>query len=217
MELCKQGKSYCLSTLGCLREKLSCDCAKDKKKERLVEEFIDVLKRDIEGVFAEFKKGDIAEILKRSILVFYAQNLDEIPEDDPEVKEKAENVINKFCVIEENLKGYRHVLYRVQYFIYALSAIMDNEEITVARKEFVHMKKLYQKYKRKREEKSFDTVSAIASFYNNPETAADKSVADMLDDTIRFIEEYYYRNRFKIMSSKEIREEVKKVENEQCT
>lgn len=217
-ELCKQGKSYCLSTLECLREKLSCDCAEDKKKKRLVEEFIDVLKREIEGVFAEFKKGDIAEILKRSILVFYAQNLGEIPEDDdPEVKEKAENVINKFCVIEENLKGYRHVLYRVQYFIYALSTIMDNEEITVARKEFVHMKKLYHMYKKKREEKSGDTVSVIALFYNNPQTAADKSVAGMLDDTIRFIEEYYYRNRFKIMSSKEIREEVKKVENEQCT
>lgn len=221
-KLCEQGKIYCLSTLECLRNKLLCNCNKDEheKKEKVIAEFINVLKQEIEDIFKEIFIGDIAEILKYSNLVLYAKKFAKMPEDaGSEVKKRAKILEDKFRVIEKDLENYRHVLYRVQYFIYALSMIMDDDEISVESREFGHMQGLYRDYKSKKESKSKndETISTVADFYNNPETAVEKSSADMLDDAIHFVEEYYYRNRFEIMSSEEIKAEVEQVEKEQRT
>ena len=79
----------------------------------------------------------------------------------------------------------------------------------IPKKEFEHLKALYEEHLLNcRILKDDEACKNIADYYNNPQSALDKTPEIMLEDTIHFIQTYYYRNRFKIMSSDEIKGEL---------
>lgn len=215
-KLCQDGLEYCHSTLRCLEKKMISKYEGGKegqKRKGLVEDFIELIKANIDELFKSLEYGETTEILRYSVLAMYAKNDLVILSDIPEARDDVQVIKEKYKDIENGLEEYRHILYRIQYYIYSLAIIAKKKKIYVEPDELAHMRKLYGEYKvnccLEDDNKKY---LVVAEFFNNPETAEKMSTQSMLDETIRFVEEYYYRNRFKIMSSKEIKEEVIRVE-----
>lgn len=64
--------------------------------------------------------------------------------------------------------------------------------------------KIYQKQKEEDPNPSIrdtEICRKVSAYYNDPDSAIDKTHASMLEDTLEFIQEYYYRNRSKVMAS----------------
>lgn len=210
-ELFEQGREYCISTLECLKKRL---LSMQNDKSPIVEEFIKLMKENVELLF-EFFKYDVPveKVLEGSALSIFAMKDVQKTFEDSKAESMRKKLEKKYQPIEDILDEYRHILYRIKYFIYALSTFGKKKIIYVDNGEYEHMKKLYQEYKSQIQniEKS-QYCSIVSEYYNDFQTAADMPIQSMLDHTIRFIEKYYYRNRFKVMSSRSTMKEVK--ENE---
>lgn len=212
-ELFEKGREYCNSTLECLENKLL-SMQEEQDKKPIVREFIQMIKDNVEILFGFFEQDvPVEKALEKSALSRYAMRDIQEAYADPQAEKMRKEIEKKYQSIEDTLDEYRHILYRIKYFIYAMSTFGKKKIISVDKVEYEHMKKLYQEYKRKMENIEGSQYYAIISeYYNDFQTAADMPVQSMLEHTIDFIEEYYYRNRFKVMSSKNRKEEVKEIE-----
>ena len=115
-----------------------------------------------------------------------------------------------FTHIQGELEKCKHVIYRIKCFIMLLDLIGEKEKLVVDKKEYEHLKILYTRHWDKvRDLRDGKVYKVVAGFYNKPGSALAKTPQSMLEDTIDFIQTYYYKNRFEIMSSEEVKEEAK--------
>lgn len=210
-KLFEKGEEYCYRTLECLRKKWLSNVREEIVG--IVNNFVDLMRDNVELLFADFDtEGAVTDSLEESALAMYATKNSKTTICDPEIDERRKRIQERYRPIEDTIDEYRHILYRIKYFIHALAAIGIKKKLLVGQLEYEHMKKIYQEYKTKLEgEEQNPYCMVVSEYYNKPETAENMPVQEMLDDTIRFIEEYYYKNRFKVMSSKRIKAEVNKV------
>lgn len=206
--LLEQGKAYCLSSLECIKNSILDRIEKDKNQDT-IENIFKSLQQSIDKIFEFFKQDtSVHDALEDSPLSIYLEP-DKITASDEEVLCYKQEVANLLKPVQKELNLYRHVIHRIKCFIALLDLISENGQIILAEYEFDHLNALYQLHNKDchilQEEAACKTV---ADFYNTPQSANAKSPEEMLEDTIRFIETYYYRNRFKIMSSDEIKKEI---------
>lgn len=211
--LCECGRRYCHAMLSYLEGQLlrDYDTADDEEMcKKIVKDFVLVLRKNIDTLHNKMSCEGVAKALDNSVLAMYAQGDAWEQQENLVPSQKVNEIKERYIKIRDKIKDYKHILYRIQYFMYALSLTVGKGEIYVDEDEFNHMKGLYTGYRTQIDREN--RYAVVANFYNDPETAASKSKQSMLDDTISFVEKYYYKNRFDIMSSDEIREEVKSIE-----
>ncbi len=211
--LLKNGKAYCHATLECITKsifhKTGAAAPRNNKKEK-IEAFFTALRQNIDTIFTYFTQDELVEeALEDSLLSVYLEPDAHIDEEPTYVSAARREAVKIFKEIERELREYRHVVYRIKCFIQLIDLTGENGQIVIPKKEFEHLKALYEEHLLNcRILKDDEACKNIADYYNNPQSALDKTPEIMLEDTIHFIQTYYYRNRFKIMSSDEIKGEL---------
>lgn len=212
-DLLQKGKEYCHASLNCARLKINDrvnNNGGEKEKLTSIERFFDLLDKNIEEIFKYFyQEESVKEALEDSLLSVYLNPDAGVDTDDSDVAKAREDIGNKCKELQEELEGYQHVIYRIKCFIGLLDLVGENGRIIIGKMEYEHLRELYDIHYDKcediRENKAYKIVS---EYYNDAQSAAEKSPEQMLEDTIQFIQTYYYKNRFKIMSSNEVKREV---------
>lgn len=208
--LLDRGRKYCHATLECARKTiLSRDI--EQEKQELIQWFFELLSNNIDEIFSYFKQEDsIEEALEDSLLSMYLNPDVVVESDDADAAYFRKEVRNKYKQIEKELGNCKHVIYRIKCFITILDLIGENGNIIISAEEYGHLTKLYEAHLEKIRDMCHDeSCKEVSEFYNVPQSADEKSHEEMLEDTIRFVQNYYYKNRFKIMSSETIKGEVK--------
>lgn len=211
----KQGQIYCVATLKCMEQNMLRQSNEkggvDKEKadrDNRIHVFIEHLKDTVKEIFSMFqKKGEVRSVLENSAISFYSIRDMQTAGESERIESKKKEVQKYFEPIEDIIAENQHVLYRVKYFIYALNMFGEQNQMLVDREEYEHMKALYDDFADKIKVND-EFYRYVAEYYNDPESAVDKPANEMLEETISFIKKYYYSNRFKIMSSEEVKGEV---------
>lgn len=200
-KLLKDGKEYCLNTLKCIQEKI----LKNKRIEGKEKE-------------AELAKAFINVIYEQSICDLGAMERDEFNNTFLYIifhgkTEKTEKEIgdefSKYKKITECCGEVKYLFWRLDCFIRGLSAILQRGYIEVSKTFLEHMGNIYENIISKNEkgcrweENSPDSLLTpkldVGEFYNDPEKVYTKKSEQKLENTIDFIQNYYYYNRFKMM------------------
>lgn len=211
--LLEKGNDYCHASLDCIQRSIFHKADSQplpKSKQVEIKNFFKALHQNINDIFTLFNQDELVAVaLEDSLLTVYLNPDAKIDDSRPEVAQDHDDAVEVFKSIEAELKDYRHVIFRIKCFIAILNLIGKNGKITIGQYEHEHLKKLYDAHllncSQLRKDKACVTV---AEYYNDPHSPLTKTPEIMLDDTIHFIQTYYYRNRFKIMSSEEIKGEI---------
>lgn len=204
--LLEEGEKYSFSTLECAKEKIEKEMAEtgEGKKRTSLDALFGRLEGTIENIFKCFMQPMIViqETLEDSVLALL---VDPKRFDEPcerEIKEGRKKVREEYETVKDEIKKIIHILYRIKCFISILALVGENGYIVIEEEEFKHLDALYKGYWEVCKETQEEEVCKVVSrYYNEPQSARDKKPSEMLEDTLQFIQTYYYRNRFKIMSS----------------
>lgn len=218
-ELFEKGKQYCKKNLECAERTIQKGISRyegndqeKKGKEEAVRIVYDYLNASIEDIFKAFEDHNFyREKLEDSMLGIYLSP-DRIDYIEGEADENAkENLKQALKCVESELNSQLHIIYRIQYFIIALDLISTEGNIVVSTDELLYFQGVRQKqekiYQKQKEEdpnpsiRDTEICRKVSAYYNDPDSAIDKTHASMLEDTLEFIQEYYYRNRSKVMAS----------------
>jgi len=206
-EFLRKIEEYCISTIDCLHlnmEKAELYVESQERKDTLVNNFIHVLKSDVRNAFEHIKTHrDIQECLERSIIWGFLEDTALMPEASDQRK-----IIEKFDSIKSIIESNAHILYRIKYMIYGVFMLFKKEIPTkdyndYNHLEYNHMRRLYEEFI-ERMPKVEENSRKVADYFNNPQTAVSITPIEMLENTISFVEHYYYYNRFQIMSSDKV-------------
>lgn len=204
--LLTEGEKYCCFTLDCAKKKIEAQLEEkgEQEKKSSLDKLFDLVKRQVKGVFQCFMQPImlVRDALEDSVLVpiIEPKRFDEHREG--ETAEKRNEARIEYETVRDEMQKFTHVFYRVKSFISILELVGKDGYIVIDDEEYRHFNDIYVDYRevcrKMREEEICEVVS---HYYNEPQSAKDKSSAEMLEDTLRFIQMYYYKNRFKIMSS----------------
>ncbi len=212
--LLEKGEAYCIASIECIKDSVGSK-AEDSAD---MKEFFEEITGDVHTLFEAFGQKDvaIADMLKDSWFEIYLNPKAEPDTEDPDLKEHWKKAQKTVKSVEGDLLEYRHIIHRIAGFITLLALVIGEAEraVVVRKGEYDHLKELYKDHKRNcndRRNRNLEITKnfcgRVAEYYNNPDSAVKKGHDEMLEDTIEFIQTYYYLNRFEIMSS----EEVKKI------
>lgn len=203
----EQGEEYCIASLECARKKLNETESSQKKK--AIQSIFDNLKYNIQDIFSLFTKEESVEESLEDSLLEYCLEPDRLKEErikdiEDEEKKNLEEIRDIINPIQEELESLRHIMYRIKCFISLLNLVLEDGKIIIGKAEYEHFMEAYKAHwegcKGVREKEVYKVVS---KFYNVPQSALDKTHDRMLEDTLDFIQMYYYKNRFRIMLHEE--------------
>lgn len=202
-KLLQEGKKYCVASLKCAESWVLSENSEklDETKKKDIGKFFKMLVKNIEYIFGCFGCGvPMKEVMSYSILELCLNPEKSIDLDS--IKDARDEVSKRYNLIQEYMECCKHVLYRIQCFIIILSMMGENRCIIIKDKEYRHLQDLYKAHLEKCQNMWEDnTCKVVADYYNNPSSAFEKKAEEMLEDTIQFIQTYYYKNRFEIMLS----------------
>lgn len=201
----EQGIVYCEYTLKCIGQKLmeNQETIEEEKRQKRKEFLMDFLGgvntqlkcflKEVEGsenysstfiyIFLHGREGAYSEAVKKWDEYAYAESLD-------------------LC------QAFKYSFWRLEYFCLGLKNIMRDGNVIVPLDIFCHMKKIRQLVRREDGrgccwEKDWDCLAEpkmdVGRFYNDPKQVLDKKSSQKLENTIKFIQNYYYYNRFRMM------------------
>lgn len=206
--LLQRGKQYCLASLKCaqnsiLRELKGGTEEEREEKTRGINLFFKMLEKNIHYIFEYFGYGiPIKEFIEDSLLSVCLNHNKPIDTDDPQLEEKREGSWSRYRAVQDELDKCRHIIYRVKCFIVILSMLGEDGKIYIREDEYRHLRDLYKIHLSECEAvRKAEICRVVSEYYNEPSSAHTKSAAEMLDDTIQFIQTYYYKNRFSTMTS----------------
>ena len=199
--LIDNGKLYCRHTFKCILEKLSkLDQIKgDEKIQKLLEKFLWRMYLQVEKYL---ERGD-TESEKKLLLHILLQGEKEI------CSEKLKKTWEKYKEVVKFCDGAKYNFWRIDCFCRGIGNIVHDEHITVSKDLFDHMKSICKKADSGSTrgclwEKDYDFLVGpkrdVGEFYNSPEQVHVKTPDQKLENTIDFIQNYYYFNRFRIMN-----------------
>ena len=117
--------------------------------------------------------------------------------------------IREFEDIIQLLKDYLHLFTRLEILVLGLEQILTGSEIIVPKLKFEHMCRVYEqsskvgikgcKWEEKLPEYLAKSKLNVGEFYREPQQVQKLSSEEKLENTIDFIQNYYYSNRFRVM------------------
>ena len=209
-QILESGQEYCYETIECIKKTEAFECITGQEKE-LAQQFLDDIQDNIQVLFDLFHENiSVQKMVRNSLISLYLEQDADEHMQDPDVQKARNKVVEQYGEIWKKLRGYQHVIYRIKCFILLLDMIGHNGYIEVNAIEYEHLSKLYNVHKKNYE--AFAQTRCcrnVAEYYNNPRSAKEKTHEIMLENTLDFIQMYYYKNRIKIMAS----DKTKKVGN----
>lgn len=202
--LLAQGDGYCLNTLKCIQRKLEESekgTAVGKKK---IGRFLGAIYGQIQG-YLENPDGEAY----RSILLCPLLNHGEgkLGKRIKEIWEENQDVV-ALC------QDYKHLFWRIECFLMGLSYIMEKKVIRAEEDIYNYMKLVCDKACKADADKGdlglgccwenslpkylLEPKKKIGQFYNEPEKLYTERPEQKLENTIDFIQNYYYHNRFRL-------------------
>lgn len=201
-----KGEEYCCESIECIKNTEIFKTMNGSEID-LAEQFLKDVENNIRILFAQFKAGvSIQTIVKNSIISLYLDQDKDERKPDSDVQKLRDELVKKYSGTWNKLKVFQHVIYRIKCFILLLDMIGHNGYIKINEQDYRHLKGLYSSHKSNF--KAFaqnQCCRTVAEYYNNPSSAKEKTHEIMLEDTLDFIQTYYYKNRFKIMASDKIK------------
>ena len=198
----EDGKKYCKYTIRCIFEKLSkLDVIKDdENKQKQLKQFLGKIYLQIEEYLGEsepeYEKNLLLNILLHGDKGNYSDEVRKIWDEYRDVA--------KFC------NGAKYNFWRIDCFCRGIGNILQDGYIIVSNELFEHIKTVFKIAtgdSSKRGcfwERNFDFLTEpkqdVGDYYNIPELVHEKMPDQKLDNTIDFIQNYYYYNRFRIMN-----------------
>lgn len=204
-----KGMEYCNASLECARKKISELVGGSDQKREAVEYIFEFLNDEIQEIFKFFTQEEsVEERLEDSMLEYCLEpeRLTEVKISDLDEGEKAEleDIIKHMECIQVELANLRYIMYRVKCFITLLNLTVDEGKVVVTEEEYKHFKELYEKHKEVcKATQGKEVYKVVSEYYNEPQSAQNKTHEMMLEDTLDFIQIYYYENRFRIMLNDE--------------
>lgn len=206
--LLEKGKEYCHASLRCMKEALT------KKKEGIISSFNGLpkwevlnwlfarLHENIDEIFKYFKQEEsVEEAVEDSLFSVFFETSAETGTDTAEKAARKKDQRERYLKVQEELRDYNYIIYRIKCFILLLDLLGENGEIIVEKGEYSHLQEVYLEHSKMCDDMNRNKVyQAVSDYYNRPSSAFGKSAEEMLDDTICFIQSYYYKNRFRIMT-----------------
>lgn len=198
-KIIEQGKLYCRNTLKCIRDRiLMLEEARDKEED--VNSLLAASYGQIEEYLDNLCKENYKEMLICSL----------ITQDGAGLEPKVWEVWNKYSNVLSLCKRYRHLFWRIECFLLGMSDVLKKQKIYVDEKLYEYMKKICVE-----EEKMgavdvgcswekdlpvylMETKRKIGDYYNDPEKVYTEKTEQKLENTIDFIQNYYYYNRFRL-------------------
>lgn len=196
-DILKKGKQYCVYMLQCILERIE-KTHKDKPEEmKRVDELFHELACTIEKYFDEeitYQKYDAT--------LMYAIETDSAEK----LKKKMLPAWENYQACKEILKEYRHQLWRIEVFCKGMGRVIQGGCIRVSYNMYQHMAEMLEKVRGSYgciwEEDSMEGLlrvkKKVGEFYNDPSQALSLSTQKKLENTIEFIQEYYYHNRARL-------------------
>lgn len=199
--LIEDGKKYCRYTFRCILQKLSKldEIRENKETQKLLKEFLWRMYIQIEKYLGKSEP----ELEEKPLLHILLQGDKEI------CSEKSKKAWERYKEVTKLCDGAKYNFWRIDCFCRGIGNIVQDEFITVSKDLFEHMKSIHEKSDSGSMrgcfwEKNYDFLVEprrdVGEFYNSPEQVHEKTPAQKLENTIDFIQNYYYFNRFRIMN-----------------
>lgn len=200
--LLKKGKKYCLNILKHVRTKVlnNSDNKLTEKKKKLITRFLE----DVYGqIDISWEKLDSVTYKKTFLYRLLYQ-------DESKIEKVLINRWKEYEKIISYLEDEKYLFWRLECFCQGIFNIVEEGYIYVSEKFFKHMWKIRASIKENStqgciwENNISKELAAskidVGKFYNKPEQVYLKSEKEKLENTINFIQNYYYFNRFRIMN-----------------
>ncbi|MCH5339939.1 MAG: hypothetical protein J1E01_00595 [Acetatifactor sp.] len=196
----EKGIIYCEYTLKCIFQKLlDMQAIKaDISKASLVEPFIKSIQAQLETYLRTSKNDESYNATLLYVLLHGIETADDI------IKEEWE----QYSDIAAECRPIKYIFWRLEYFCRGIKNIMQDGYIRVPWDIFSYMKKIRKQIKKQNGfgciwEQDWEclkkTKEDVSKFYNEPKLVFEKSAAEKLENTIDFIQNYYYYNRFEMI------------------
>lgn len=204
--LLTEGEKFCHFTLDCAKEKINIMLEEERQEEKKapIKALFELLNANIENIFKVFTEPMIVvhEALEDSALALMIDPKRFDEDCTEEIADKRQLIKEKYEKVKDEVQKFAHIFYRVRCFISILDLVGEKGYIVIEEEEYQHFNLIYQEYGKICQKPWGEEICRVVSeYYNTPQSAMDKSSAEMLEDTLRFIQTYYYRNRFNMMSS----------------
>ena len=200
--LIEQSKKYCENTLRCIRESLyeSTGFKEDEEKRRLLNRFLGTMNRQLK----DYLGHPAEENYQKSMLYFLLHEKGMVME--PEVRKQWKT----YQSILPDMIFSHYQFRRLECLCRGIRKIVYNDGCVVAPKGmFDHVCEIWDDATRGNDKGCFwekdlpeELLVAkrrVGEFYNEPEQVYTLKSSAKLENTIDFIQNYYYNNRFRVM------------------
>lgn len=204
-KMLNMGKEYCIASLECAQKKIYEMIQKSDRKNVAVQFIFRLLKENIQDIFDLFTHEEsVEESLEDSVLrlCLEPERLKKEKSRDIDVEEKKalEDIEDAIRSIQTELGSLRHIMYRIKCFISLLNLVVENGKVVVNKEEYEHFRELYREHRKVcKNMQNKEVYKVISGYYNEPQSALNKTHEMMLEDALDFIQTYYYANRFRLM------------------
>ena len=201
--LIEDGKTYCKYTIRCIFEKISkLDVIKDDENmQKRLKQFLGKIYLQIEQYLGE-SETEYQKNLLLYILLY--GDKEKCSDEVRKVWDEYEDVA-KFC------NDAKYNFWRIDCFCWGIGNILQDGYIVVSKELFDHIKTVFDVAKGENDskrgcswERDYEFLTKprrdVGDYYNTPELVYEKLPDQKLDNTIDFIQNYYYYNRFRIMN-----------------
>lgn len=203
--LIEKGIEYCEYSLKCIRDKLLGEIETEKDSlGRKKANVIDFIGRIYEQVKILLENRQSPECMNCTFLYILLYGEEGVP---------SEVIMEwKSFNMREECEPYKYLFWRVEYFCEGLMHILQNGHIVVSRDIFNHMYQVRKQIVKESKdgcawEKAcrclLEPKADVGKFYNEPKLVYEKTSQQKLENTIDFIQNYYYFNRFEVMEKGE--------------
>lgn len=199
----ENGAIYCEYTLKCIGQKLMENWETDRSSET-TKEYLGHFLGAINGQLKCFLKDvEGKENYRHTLLYILLHGKEQAAPGIVDIWNK-----NDFDKAMKLCQGIKYSFWRLEYFCIGLKNIMRNGRVIAPLDIFDHMKMIRLKIKKEdgkgcKWEKDWGCLVKpkmdVGDFYNDPKQVLEKTSSQKLENTIDFIQNYYYYNRFKTM------------------
>ncbi len=198
-ELIEQGRQYCLGTLRCIRDKMleQKEIQGNSRESELVQDFVGDIYKQLTAYL-----GNVQEMPYKSTLLYVF-----LHGEQEDIDKRLRIRWKRYKGITGKCDGFRHQFWRLECFCRGLDSILSDGKIVVERDLFEHMLKIYGetlgrgenkrgcKWESQMWECMWNAKQDVGSFYNDPAKVYLKTSEEKLENTIEFIQNFYYHNR----------------------
>ncbi|MCM1097769.1 MAG: hypothetical protein NC427_06845 [Ruminococcus flavefaciens] len=198
----EEGVVYCEYTLKCITGKLleMPEVAKDKKKQNEVFYFIGAVFEQLKCFLQGVRYEDVYNCTLLYVLLHGKKKA------NPAIVTLWEQC--HYDEIERLCPPIKYIFWRLEYFCLGLKYIMPDGSVIVPLDIFDHMKRIRRSIVNEDKrgckwENDWECLVTpkmdVGEFYNDPRLVFEKLSSQKLENTIAFIQNYYYYNRFRMM------------------